>query len=706
MKNETNQPGDEAELRRRAEEITREDEAQSPEQLAPLSPEAMRQTIHELRVHQIELEMQNEDLRRTQVELDATRARYFDLYDLAPVGYLTVSKQGLILEANLTSATLLGRARGALVRQLLSQFVLPEDQDILYLLRKQLFKTGNLQVCELRIGRPDGTVFWARLIATTAHDADASPVCRLVMSDITGRKRAEDRVREQAELLNQTSDAIYVRYMDDVIAVWNRGAEKMFGWPASEIVGRKSMETFVPQAMRGRAEVIDHQTLEHGHWFGELDFVSKTGAQIAGDVRVSLVNRSSSAPKSFLVLVTDITEKKQMESQFLRAQRMQCIGTLAGGVAHDLNNIFSPILMSLPLLRCPLDPADLNETLNLVESSTKRGALIVKQLLTYVRGLGGKKINIQLAHLVKDMDNIIRSTFPRNISVDFRRMQELWLVQGDPTQIHQILLNLCVNARDAMPQGGTLRMKMENRLLDEDFARGNPESKAGPYVCIRVSDTGTGILPEHIDKIFDPFFTTKEIGKGTGLGLATVLGIVKTHGGFIKVNSAVGQGTTFEVFLPATPEAADAVVLAETPNLSQGNGEIILVVDDEENIRAITGRILTRHGYRVLSAANGIEAKSLYDQNRATISLVLADYMMPNLDGLQLARALHRMNPEVRIILSSGVTEALTDGIIAEFKTYGVIEQIAKPYTADILLNMLYDILHPQQQAYKEREHE
>ena len=422
MKNETNQPGDEAELRRRAEEITREDEAQSPEQLAPLSPEAMRQTIHELRVHQIELEMQNEDLRRTQVELDATRARYFDLYDLAPVGYLTVSKQGLILEANLTSATLLGRARGALVRQLLSQFVLPEDQDILYLLRKQLFKTGNLQVCELRIGRPDGTVFWARLIATTAHDADASPVCRLVMSDITGRKRAEDRVREQAELLNQTSDAIYVRYMDDVIAVWNRGAEKMFGWPASEIVGRKSMETFVPQAMRGRAEVIDHQTLEHGHWFGELDFVSKTGAQIAGDVRVSLVNRSSSAPKSFLVLVTDITEKKQMESQFLRAQRMQCIGTLAGGVAHDLNNIFSPILMSLPLLRCPLDPADLNETLNLVESSTKRGALIVKQLLTYARGLGGKKINIQLAHLVKDMDNIIRETFPRNITVDFRRI--------------------------------------------------------------------------------------------------------------------------------------------------------------------------------------------------------------------------------------------------------------------------------------------
>ena len=706
MKNEVNRPGDQVELRQRAEEITREDKAQSPEQLAPLSPEAMRQTIHELRVHQIELEMQNEDLRRTQVELDATRARYFDLYDLAPVGYLTVSKQGLILEANLTSATLLGRARGALVRQLLSQFVLPEDQDILYLLRKQLFKTGNLQVCELRIGRPDGTVFWARLIATTAHDADASPVCRLVMSDITGRKRAEDRVREQAELLNQTSDAIYVRYMDDVIAVWNRGAEKMFGWPASEIVGRKSMETFVPQAMRGRAEVIDHQTLEHGHWFGELDFVSKTGAQIAGDVRVSLVNRSSSAPKSFLVLVTDITEKKQMESQFLRAQRMQCIGTLAGGVAHDLNNIFSPILMSLPLLRCPLDPADLNETLNLVESSTKRGALIVKQLLTYVRGLGGKKINIQLAHLVKDMDNIIRSTFPRNITVDFQRIQELWIVQGDPTQIHQILLNLCVNARDAMPQGGTLRVEMENRLLDEDFARGNPESKAGPYVCIRVSDTGTGILPEHIDKIFDPFFTTKEIGKGTGLGLATVLGIVKTHGGFIKVNSAVGQGTTFEVFLPATPEAADAVVLAETPNLSQGNGEIILVVDDEENIRAITGRILTRHGYRVLSAANGIEAKSLYDQNRATISIVLADYMMPNLDGLQLARALHRMNPEVRIILSSGVTEALTDGIIAEFKTYGVIEQITKPYTADILLNMLYDILHPQQQAYKEREHE
>ncbi len=643
---------------------------------------------------------------RKQTELNATRARYFDIYDMAPVGYLTVSEKGLILEANFTSATLLGRGKGALAKRLLSQFILLEDQDILYLLRKQLFETGNLQACDLRIGKQDGTAFWAHLIATTAQDADGSPVCRLVMSDITERKQAEERICEQAELLNQTSDAIYVCSMDDVITVWNRGAEKMFGWLASEILGRKSMETLVSPAVRGMAEEIEHQTLEQGHWFGELDFVSKTGAQIAGDVRISLVNRSPSAPKSFLVLVTDITERKQMEVKFMRAQRMQCIGTLAGGVAHDLNNIFSPILMSLPLLRCPLDPADLIETLNLVESSTKRGALIVKQLLTYARGLGGKKINIQLAHLVKDMDNIIRETFPRNISVDFRRMQELWSVQGDPTQIHQILLNLCVNARDAMPQGGALRVEMENRLLDEDFARVNPESKAGPYVCIRVCDTGTGILPEHMEKIFDPFFTTKEIGKGTGLGLATVLGIVKTHGGFIKVNSTVGQGTTFEVFLPATPEAADAVVLAETPNLPPGNGEILLVVDDEENIRAITGRILSRHGYQVLSAANGIEAKSLYEQNRAAISLVVADYMMPNLDGLQLARALHHMNPEVRIIVSSGVTEALTDATVAEFQTNGVVGQITKPYTADILLNMLYEILHPQQRSGKESEHE
>ncbi len=706
MKNEVNRPGDQVELRQRAEEITREDKAQSPEQLAPLSPEAMRQTIHELRVHQIELEIQNDELGRKQVELDATRTRYFDIYDLAPVGYLTVSEMGLILEANFTSTTLLGRGKEVLVKRLLSQFILPEDQDIYYQLSKHLFETGNLQACDLRIGKPDGTVFWAHLIATTAQDADSSPVCRLVMSDITERKQAEERIREQAELLNQTSDAIYVCSMNDVITVWNRGAEKMFGWLASEILGCRSMETLVSPAVHGMAEEIKHHTLEQGDWFGELDFVSKTGSQIAGDVRVSLVNSSPNMPKFFLVLVTDITEKKQMEAKFMRAQRMESIGTLAGGVAHDLNNIFSPILLSLPLLRYPLDPADLNETLNLVESSAKRGALIVKQLLTYARGRSGKKINMQLAHLVKDMDNIIRETFPRNITVDFQRIQELWIVQGDPTQIHQILLNLCVNARDAMPQGGTLRVEMENRLLDEDFARGNPESKAGPYVCIRVSDTGTGILPEHIDKIFDPFFTTKEIGKGTGLGLATVLGIVKTHGGFIKVNSTVGQGTTLEVFLPATPEAAEAVVHAKTPNLPRGNGETLLVVDDEENIRDITGRILTRHGYRVLSAANGIEAKSLYDQNRATISIVLADYMMPNLDGLQLARALHRMNPEVRIILSSGVTEALTDGIIAEFKTYGVIEQIAKPYTADILLNMLYDILHPQQQAYKEREHE
>ena len=575
----------------------------------------------------------------------------------------------------------------------------PEDAARLQTAWAALFERQQRFEVECRYQRKDGRTSWLLLRASAIYEKDGQLVADGITSDISERKRAEEALREsetqiraQARLLDLAHDAIVVRNLQHEVLYWNRGAARLYGWTTEEARGRRVTELVLKDTKA--FEAAQSELLEKGEWSGEHRQFTRDGREVIVSGRWTLVRDEQGRPTSVLVLNTDITEKKRLENQFLRAQRMESIGTLAGGVAHDLNNILSPIMMSAPLLRMDeLPPEDFDRLLDTIETNAQRGSDIVKQLLAFGRGIEGERVVVQLRHIIKEMVKIARETFPKSINVTAEVAENLWPIMGDPTQAHQILLNLCINARDAMPAGGSLKVIAENVQLDEHYAAQDPEAKQGPYVSIRVTDTGTGIPREIMDKIFDPFFTTKEVGKGTGLGLATVMGIVKSHGGLLHVYSEVGKGSAFNVLLPASPNAVAAGEQTAHSALPQGEGETILVVDDEPGILGATSKLLERHNYTVLSAADGAEALTLFTRHRNDIRLILTDVMMPVMDGLALTRVIRKMAPDLCIIASSGLEH---DARFDELRALGVTTSLTKPYTAEKLLRQLRELLASQ----------
>jgi PAS domain S-box-containing protein len=420
----------------------------------------------------------------------------------------------------------------------------------------------------------------------------------------------------------------------------------------------------------------------------EKEFIRKDGS------RVHILIGSATFednPEEGLSFVLDLTERKKLEKQFLRAQRMESIGTLAGGIAHDLNNILSPIMMSIGVLRSTATDPEAKRLLDTIEVSSRRGADIVRQVLSFARGIEGERVEVQPQYLLKDLEKIIKDTFPKNIQLQFSVTAETRTILGDPTQVQQILLNLCVNARDAMPDGGNLSITMEDCVLDEQYVAKNIQARAGRFVKISVTDSGMGIPPDLQDKIFEPFFTTKELNHGTGLGLSTVMAIVKSHKGIINLYSEPGKGTTFRVYLPAMESCSEAWKdVPEQVSLPRGNGETILVVDDEASILSVTSQTLQAFGYHVLPAADGAEAVALYAQHRREIAVVLTDIMMPVMDGAAVVRVLQRINPAVKIIATSGLS---THGSAVRAPGFNVRHFLTKPYMAGTLLTTLRDVL-------------
>lgn len=388
------------------------------------------------------------------------------------------------------------------------------------------------------------------------------------------RKRAERKIREQAALLDVATDAIFVCNLKNQILFWNKAAERLYGWKEEEAIGKQTIQLWQEKNL-SQLQSAFNILLKNGAWEGELKQTTKSGNVIIVESRWTLVPEFDNKVQAVLVVNTDITQKKQLEAQFFRAQRLESIGTLASGIAHDLNNVLAPILMTAQLLESQLHDERSKRLLPILISNAKRGANLVKQVLSFTRGIEGERAMTQIKHLIVEIQQIIKETFPKSIQVSINTHPQLWTVLGNATQLHQVLMNLCVNARDAMPNGGKLEITAENIYIDENFVKMNIEARVGNYILVTIIDTGVGIPPEVLDRIFEPFFTTKELGKGTGLGLSTVLGIVKSHGGFINVLSDVNKGSKFQVYLPAQqiPEIAED---SET-ELPQGNGELILV---------------------------------------------------------------------------------------------------------------------------------
>jgi two-component system, cell cycle sensor histidine kinase and response regulator CckA len=390
-------------------------------------------------------------------------------------------------------------------------------------------------------------------------------------------------------------------------------------------------------------------------------------------------------------IAEDITNRKLTEAVLRRTERLESLGTLTSGIAHDLNNVLTPIMGIVQLLPKKIGKMDdsTKRLLQILHDSTYRGADLVKQILSFARGVERKPTDIQIGDLLLEIHRIIEQTFPKNIELSLDLPPNISTIFADASMLHQVLINLCVNARDAMPAGGKLSITAENLEIDENYAQMNLNASIGNYVVVTILDTGTGIEAQILDRIFDPFFTTKDIGKGTGLGLSTVIGIIKSHHGFIDVDSEVGKGTRFKVYLPAivTSEIPPVVVTAQ-PEL--GQGELILVVDDEVPIQVITTATLEIHGYRVMTASDGIEAIALYAQHQREIGVVLMDMMMPNMDSISIVRALRKFNPQVQIVAMSGLA---TSDVVAKTMEEGVKAFLPKPFMATELLNTISSLL-------------
>lgn len=503
------------------------------------------------------------------------------------------------------------------------------------------------------------------------------------------RNRAEVTIREQAALLDLDPDAIIVRSIKDTITFWNKGAERLYGWTKSETIGKKFFDVIVthpPEPLPQAQKML----LDHGEWRGEAVHVTKDGKRVSVQSHWTLVRNAKGKPTAVCIMTSDFTERKKLEEQLLRAQRMESIGTLAGGIAHDLNNILSPIMMGVHLLKRRHTGGDDLRLLETMERSVQRGVGLVRQVLTFARGTEGERVVLQVKQLVSETEKFIRETFAPNIRCRTSIAPNLWMISADPTQLHQILMNLCINARDAMPQGGLLQIEAENMMIDQHYSKMHPDAKPGPYVAISIVDNGTGIPTDVLDKIFEPFFTTKDTGKGTGLGLSTVQGIVKSHGGFVTVYSELGKGTKFTVHFLAnlTSDMRSAEAPGRLP--PRANGELILVVDDEIAISEITKTTLEMQGYKVLVANDGAEAVAMAANQASKIDLVLTDMVMPYLDGAATIHAIQKLSPTTKFIGMSGFADNFKSGQ-AHFKI--PIRYLQKPFTAAALLDTLHEVL-------------
>ena len=507
--------------------------------------------------------------------------------------------------------------------------------------------------------------------------------------DITELRRTEASEARLATAVQQAVETIVITDDKGVILDVNPAFERTSGYTREEALGRNPR---MLQSGRHSTEFYQRMwtTLTHGDvWRGRLTNKRKDGTFYDEEVTISPMRDAAGRIYSYVAVKRDVTEEGKLEAQLRRAQRLESVGTLAGGVAHDLNNALAPILMATELLRLEL-PASASNDLGLIEDGARRSADLVKQLLSFAKGAEGERLPVQLRPLVKEMERLVRSTFPKNIELRVECQKRLPVILGDATQLHQVLLNLLLNARDAMPDGGTLSLDMRSATVDASMETEILGVAPGRYVVVRVTDSGTGIPPELLDRIFDPFFTTKDADKGTGLGLATSLGIIKGHSGFIRVYSTPGQGTTFSVYLPVhDADAVDGTEPEATSTEFRGNGEVILVVDDEPSMRNVLRRVLTKLNFKVLTAADGTSALRELSEHGEGLAAVITDLHMPQLDGVSFVRVLRGRAPTAGVIVVSGL---LAEREREEFARLGVRALLDKPFSQAELVTALQTV--------------
>ncbi|WP_163339823.1 PAS domain-containing sensor histidine kinase [Desulfopila sp. IMCC35008] len=659
-----------------------------------------RRLIHELNVHQIELEMQNEELQRTYLELDELQARYFDLYNLAPVGYCTVGEKGLIQEANFTAANLLGVNPSNLIKQSFFRFIQNDDQDIYYLFKKRLFETSKAQTCEVRLICQDGTSFWAELEATISLDEHGKAESRVVLSDISKRKRDADELKEMhrqnQEILNSITDG-FISFTDDmVVSYFNTAAERILGEKRTDVIGQNLFTSFptiqgslieekYTEAIRTQSAIsfqVEVATSPYKNWY---------------DVRIYPGHNVTTV---YFQVITDQKiiedEKMKQESVNRQLQKAESLGRMAAAIAHHFNNKLHAVMGFLELSSDSLPSG--NEAiplLTMARQEATQASEVSKLMLTYLGHVTGKKEPLELSKVCREILPLIEVTLPRNVVLKTDLLLPSPVIKGNADDIRQIVTNLLENAAEAAgDKPGSIHLSVKtvssvnippsSSRFPADWQPDNTR-----YACLEIADQGCGVATHDIEEIFSPFFTTKFTGRG--LGLSVALGLVKAHDGAITVESVQGKGSIFQIFLPIF---AEKIVHQPNYNLNSEKiqaGGTILLVDDDRIVLEITDEMLSIIGFRVLKAASGVEAVEIFLEHKDEIRFVLSDVLMPRMNGWELLLALRQIMPAVPVILASGYSkEQVMEGVKHAERPQAFL---GKPYSFQELKDTVQHIL-------------
>ncbi len=867
MEQKKSGPKYDEDLRKRADAIA--DSAKEGFSSDRSATEAANRLAHELKVHEIELDLQNQELRRIEEELEESRDRFKDLYDFAPLGYLTLDRKGMILETNLITSTMLGIDRRVLVGRSFSRLIAPSDYYSLNLHIDKIFKGSSPQTSEIRFIRADSSSFVGLLQSVAVRDFEGLvKECRSVISDISQQKVAEEKLCHELEVniavaeilepllspsctINDLAMAVfkkskiltnskhaYVNQTDPVTgdqicltlsemlpeecgtggpikirfhvgaegtypSLWGHSLntrESFFtnspsdhpsaqGLPEGhlplrnflsvpviqddrlvgqiavansnrpyeakdlEVIERLSkyyalglmrkrfeqtqarFNSAIEQAAEGvvvtdtqgaveyvnpaflkitglsmdeilrrKAPFFNHDNIdaqaiesirsslqEGSAWNASSRIVRKDGTFCDLKLSIAPVKDEFGRTANFVAVVRDVSDEVRLENQLLQSQKMEVVGKLAGGIAHDFNNMLQVVLGYAEQL---MDEEGVSTRqmaeLRAIRQAALSGADLVKRLMLFSRKADTNPEPLYINSLIEQVSRLLGRTVHKNIRIEMLLSDEHPAIMGDSTQIEQLIMNIVVNSRDAMPDGGIITIETASILIDDSFCSEHIDCSPGPYVLLRISDTGSGINEDVIPHIFEPFFTTKAAGAGTGFGLSIVYGIVKSHCGMIECESTPGAGTTFRIYFPMNQEPETSASSVETTTVTSGGKETILVVDDEENVRRFQQLVLNQAGYTALTAVDGVEALDIYQSRFDSISLIILDLVMPRMDGVKCLRLLKEINPRVKVILCSGL---IGDSTAEEFIKAGAMALIEKPAQNDAFLRKVREVL-------------
>ncbi len=686
------------ELRRKAESELDREPREHPEP-AGRDREAL---LHELQVHQVELEMQNDELRKAQLALQESHDRYYELYDLAPVGYLTLDPTGKILEANLAATMLLGIERDRLLGQRLSRFMTARDGDVFHHYREKVFSSGAKQVCDLQLRGDDGRSFPAHLEAIAVTDArnKRETSCRCVLVDVTELREAQSKLRTSEKkffaVAQKIDSVLYLQNQDGSISYASPAYERIWGQSVEELYGTGDawLDAVHPDDQDRIRNA--YEAMLRGEPFDEEYRIVRPAGEIRWiRDRASPLTDEERDLGRMVGIAYDITEERELEAELRHAHKMEAIGTLASGIAHDFNNVLQAIIGSAHrALDETVSVEEARDYMSRIKEVAKRGGALANRLLTFSRKHVPKVEPVHPDTLVESSASLLSRLVGDHIELKIELAAPGGVAMADPVEVEQILMNLVANARDAMPRGGTLTIRTEETHLDEQQAkRHHPPAEPGPYVRLRVEDTGFGMDEITKARIFVPFFTTKEVGKGTGLGLSTVFAMVKRMGGHVDVKSEPGKGTSVAVCLPRYDGEVKAM---HVPKPTTQLGGTALLVEDDSLVRVACRNYLEELGLEVSEASGAGAALSLWGELGKHLDVVVADVMMPDMTGPQLVARLREYHPNVRVLYVSALpgVDLIEKGILEPDAPF-----LQKPFDLDDMWVQLQAIFRNERAA-------